>query len=570
MIVLTIALFRLYHKMFRVIYTNALSGIARELFICFLLAGAIVVGIPLAIQSVFLPKKPVPDYYGNFYNTAFLEGQPFQTSIAIGESESSSDNITISGYAYAVSVNYQQNFVVDIPRPEENSFTFCDQSHESTLTINFHPKNHTLEINQEAANSGTPTPYTGKYVDNDTWDGLLEERRAAKQAIEAAMEPNHWIDDYFGLYISLPFLNGAEDAPYLRFEINNNSQKDLSFKFANAYLWGPAHYEIFDFDVPYPRGTSESKHIEYTSEEGGIAFDVLGQTEDGRQLIEITEFPYSEYIGLYAEASDLDSEIGKYGVRLNWEGTYTCNNGGNDGTKSISVTQVDDTLLSIKMIHNYADGRVDTFETNAEIGFYSDDTFSAYSDQNGKYLSFILGMDTENGEKTITISQGGIYPAIDLEYDGIYVKRQDNALDKIWENFDTQRKDEISPDVPQDDIIENEAIEILPDLNWDGTYFCNNGGEDGTKILTIEKIDDTSLSVSMEHTYGDGHTDSFSGIASIGTYGNGAYFASYEEGKTLYFTLARDENSGEATVEVSQIGIYPAIDLEYDGIYTKQ
>ena len=71
MIVLTIALFRLYHKMFRVIYTNALSGIARELFICFLLARAIVVGIPLAIQSVFLPKKPVPDYYGNFYNTAF-------------------------------------------------------------------------------------------------------------------------------------------------------------------------------------------------------------------------------------------------------------------------------------------------------------------------------------------------------------------------------------------------------------------------------------------------------------------------------------------------------------------
>ena len=248
--------------------------------------------------------------------------------------------------------------------------------------------------------------------------------------------------------------------------------------------------------------------------------------------------------------------------------TYTCNNGGDDGTKSISVTQVDDTLLSIKMIHNYADGQVDTYQTNAKIEEY--DPFSAHGESGEKSLYFTLEMDIETREKTITISQLGIYPAIDLEYDGIYVKRQDNALDEIWENFDTQRKDEISPDVPQDDIIENEAIEILPDLNWDGTYFCNNGGEDGTKILTIEKIDDTSLSVSMEHTYGDGHTDSFSGIASIGTYGNGAYFASYEEEKTLYFTLARDENSGEATVEVSQIGIYPAIDLEYDGIYTKQ
>lgn len=178
-----------------------------------------------------------------------------------------------------------------------------------------------------------------------------------------------------------------EDAPYLRFEINNNSQKDLSFKFANAYLWGPTHYEIFDFDVPYPRGTSESKHIEYTSEEGGIAFDVLGQTEDGRQLIEITEFPYSEYIGLYAEASDLDSEIGKYGVRLNWEGTYTCNNGGDDGTKSISVTQVDDTLLSIKMIHNYADGQVDTYQTNAKIEEY--DPFSAHGESVKKFVFYL-------------------------------------------------------------------------------------------------------------------------------------------------------------------------------------
>ena len=113
-------------------------------------------------------------------------------------------------------------------------------------------------------------------------------------------------------------------------------------------------------------------------------------------------------------------------------------------------------------------------------------------------------------------------------------------------------------------------IEATPELTWDGTYTCNNGGADGVKSLTITQIDDSSLSVSMGHTYGDGRIDSFSAIASIGTYNHGYNFASYEQDKTLYFELSQDESSGEVVVVVSQIGIYPDIDLEYDGRYIRQ
>lgn len=116
---------------------------------------------------------------------------------------------------------------------------------------------------------------------------------------------------------------------------------------------------------------------------------------------------------------------------------------------------------------------------------------------------------------------------------------------------------------------ESQSIELPSVLTWDGIYSCNNGGDDGSKTLTITNADDHSFSFSMEHLYGDGHIESFSGTASIGTYNNGAYFASYERDKTLYFRLSEDPTNGEISIVVSQIGIYPDIDLEYDGCYIK-
>lgn len=117
---------------------------------------------------------------------------------------------------------------------------------------------------------------------------------------------------------------------------------------------------------------------------------------------------------------------------------------------------------------------------------------------------------------------------------------------------------------------ESEPIELPSVLTWDGTYKCDNGGNDGSKTLTITKVDDHSFSFSMEHLYGDGHMESFSGTANIGTYNNGAYFASYEQDKTLYFRLNEEPTNGEISIVISQIGIYPDIDLEYDGCYIKQ
>ena len=68
----------------------------------------------------------------------------------------------------------------------------------------------------------------------------------------------------------------------------------------------------------------------------------------------------------------------------------------------------------------------------------------------------------------------------------------------------------------------------------------------------------------MSHTYGDGRVEKFECIAEIGTYSRGDDFASYEGQKTLYFTLELDR------IEVTQIGIYPGKDLEFDGTYSKK
>ncbi|MGN1154547.1 MAG: hypothetical protein ACI4TK_00060 [Agathobacter sp.] len=445
MLILAVALWVLYHKIFRVVYFDAIGAILKEIVVCLVIACLIVFGGFKAIGSFFHPKAPDPDYFGTYYNLQLLEGGIFDTMLTIKESDSKDEEITVIGYAGCIGINYIQNFEVDIPLPDGNTFICYDELHDSKITIIFNPDEDTLDVVQETA-SDMPTPYAGKYVNNDTWEGLQDERKTAWDAALAATAPNLWIADYFGTYVSLPYDRG-EDVPCLYFSLFSNSWSSQSFcLFDNLYD---------NFEIPYPLGNVAPGHIEYASPTGLVAFDILGISNDGRQMIEITDFPYPEYIGTYIAARDayeipvnetesetvpeIDEEynepgngicfddvptyedpqgvmVGPIPANVSWDGTYTCRSDGADGTKTITISQTSDSTLSISMYHCYADGREETFDLVAEIGTYDRGSdFASYEEEKTLYFSL-------KDNSTIEVSQLHIYPAIDLEFFGTYIK----------------------------------------------------------------------------------------------------------------------------------------------------
>lgn len=158
--------------------------------------------------------------------------------------------------------------------------------------------------------------------------------------------------------------------------------------------------------------------IAYETNDGRIAFDVLDDKPDGRHVIRVTDCPHLERTGVFVSgAEDLSEDFIQQGKRLNWPGTYVCEKGGVDGTKSISISQADDQLLSIEMTHNYADGRVETYHAEAEI--YG--AYLAIGHGGEKGLDFQLQEDTDTGKKIVIVQQNGINPNIDWEYDGTYI-----------------------------------------------------------------------------------------------------------------------------------------------------
>lgn len=447
-LVVTFILWRTYHKLFQVVYVNAAVGILREIVVCFVLACLIVSGVFSALGSIFhldKSKNSSTDssngvsifnthnaqeeadiIRGNFYNTAFLdgaEGNLFDTWLCFGESETISDGIKISGYAYAEGFNYQQCFVVDIPRPDGNTFTCHDELLAGTLTITFHPEDLTLDVVQEPLGSDIPTPYEGSYVDDDTWSGLIDERRAAVEDIEAALEPDKWIEKYYGEYVLVPFAEGVEDSPFLWFEITAIRNDSTHFSFSNNLLGYHAD-EFFDYSIPFPRKgfSSTSDHIEYQTNEGTIAFNILEDSEDGLHRIELTEFPYPKYEGIYIDALEqVNPKLGFQGKLLTWDGTYVCRSDDEDGVKTITVTQIDEMTISVDMAHTYADGREDFLHADAEIGAFNDDPYCAYYRQE-RMVDFQLEEDPNTKQKIITVGQTGIYPAIDKEFSGVYIR----------------------------------------------------------------------------------------------------------------------------------------------------
>ena len=136
-LVLTAVLMYLYHKLFTVVYVNALAGILREIVVCFVLSLLILGGIfklfgieldskdseeanPSAqVQTSQSPNRqesfqgpPVKSFYGTFHNMALLNNSIFDTFIIIGDSEWSPGDLNIFGYATVPGLNFMQSFDV--------------------------------------------------------------------------------------------------------------------------------------------------------------------------------------------------------------------------------------------------------------------------------------------------------------------------------------------------------------------------------------------------------------------------------------------------------------------------
>ena len=200
----------------------------------------------------------------------------------------------------------------------------------------------------------------------------------------------------------------------------------------------------------------------------------------------------------------------------------------------ITITQIDDEYFSFELHMTYTDTYYNTstsYDYPATIIPYSEIDNDAFTVSDGNVtfrVNFREGMSSETGDNYIYIDNTEIIDNPDNWWFG-----------GSYYPYVFQEPEQTEPEQVELEQAEPEQTEtLLPiELTWDGTYICNNGGSDGVKTVTISKIDDLSISFSMEHTYGDGRTDAFSATANIGTYNRGQYFASYEQEKTLFFHI---------------------------------
>ncbi len=474
---LTFALWGLYHKIFNVVYFNAPVALLREFVICFVIACAIIAGVTSPIRSFLHPDK-TEKFCGVFFNTELLNGSEFDSSIIIRKSDQVKGGIQIEGIAYEIGENVRYSFTQDIPCPDSNTFTFEVYGRDSIsgeypinyttkYTIKINSKKETLNVVEETDRTDVLAPFAGDYVGSDAWEKLLPERQAAENAameaaeqrraaeaeaqekldaawaqemteiaeeaarkraeqsaaVEQEMErraaeqiastPNLWISDYFGIYVPSSFAEGEAPSicrPIILAEGNDSyfaiicgAPKDLQW--AYDYPWY----------IPYPLGPDASTtHIEYSSSDGFIAFDVMGHTADDRKIIEITDFPDVAYIGEYVQGEDLLPEL------YLWDGTYVCERGGTDGRKTITVQRNDDMTLSVSLYHIYGDGHEEYLDLTPQIGAYGNGEGFAYETD----YSFTLQQDELTGVYSIALSQAYIYPDIDLKFDGVYIKQE--------------------------------------------------------------------------------------------------------------------------------------------------
>lgn len=474
---LTIAIWILYHKLFHVVYFNAPVALVKEFAVCFILAAAILYGVTSPIRSFFHPDK-AEKYYGLFHNKELLNGNGFDARVTIEKSDEIKGGIKIHAYAMELGKNRTYSFTQDIPCPDSKTVSFeileSDSAHNYypvNYTIKMNPKKKTLQVVRETDRTDIPDPFTGDYVGNDAWEKLLPERKAAEAAAmeaaeqeraaeteareklrdawaeeeaemareaarrrgeqenavaqemerrlaeQAASRPNLWITGYFGVYVPRAFAEG-EGEPICRPLILDSGFEDGDAPYFTIIGCTPRDLQwvdAFSWRIPYPLGPdAPDAHIEYNSPDGFIALDVTGQTADGRNIIEITDFPDAAYIGEYIQGEDLVPNL------YLWDGTYVCERGGADGRKTITVQRIDDMTLSVNLYHLYGDGREERLELTPQIGAYGNGEGFAYETD----FSFTLQQDGITGIYSIALSQAHIYPDVDLEFDGIYIKQE--------------------------------------------------------------------------------------------------------------------------------------------------
>lgn len=207
--ILAAVLWYLYHKLFTVVYVNALAGIIREIVICIALSIVILALICQAFGIDPASKKsgadqpstsaqvsnngqnssttqgqnggrapeagqnapaevnlPVADFYGDFRNSSILDGSIFQTHLTIEPNGPSNDELHILADSHAVGIFDYHTLDMTIPMPEGDTFTCHDDLNGVTLTITLHPEDHSLEVTQQPAFPRFGTPYAGLYIDN--------------------------------------------------------------------------------------------------------------------------------------------------------------------------------------------------------------------------------------------------------------------------------------------------------------------------------------------------------------------------------------------------------------------
>ncbi len=206
-LVIAVALWILYHKVFHVVYFNAIQGLFREAVICIIIAGIIVFGISGKIGDTLHPKEDPPDFLGTFYNLAYFDGNGFETTLTIQENEEDENELSVSGFAVQTNDTYAQNFDIRIPIPDGNTFTCYDEWHDSTLTISFNPDEQTLDVVQETTDPDTPTPYTGKYSNHDVWKNLLDEYRANQIILDLNGRTIAYGKEFSNGYAEIAFTN---------------------------------------------------------------------------------------------------------------------------------------------------------------------------------------------------------------------------------------------------------------------------------------------------------------------------------------------------------------------------
>lgn len=415
-IILMFTLRNLYHKMFRVVYFNAVTAIFREFAICFLIAVVIVFGGFELIGDIFTPKEKDPGFYGTYHNTSLLDGGDAEVTLTIsGGNDLKDGKMGLSGYALAAGSRDSQHLNMEAEIPKGNTFTCTDEAYHITLTITADPKHHTLEVVQENGYADKPFWFSGTYVDPDTWEQMSDEVEEAKEEAVVAQTPNKWLSDYFGEYTLLPYMVMEKGSHPAQFSISLDPSYNDCFLFDYLAEENGTRYSKI-LRLPYPLGDSEPGWLAYEMEEGWITFEVREDPGSGRVEIEIAEFPYPALIGVYipSDSQLYESDMPEPGHRL-WDGVYTCTSDGPDGTKTLSITQNLDSTLSISMYHRYADGREDILDIVA--GFGPDGHTQYFAQWNdARNILFNLSDDCS----TIEISQIGIYPAIDLEFQGVY------------------------------------------------------------------------------------------------------------------------------------------------------